>query len=283
MVIVMMSISKKRKLILVCICFVIVIFARHIYNKSKIFYHADYSRIDISDIIRSGDITDEKYMLIFEQTGISPVATKELIEKGKFSLLETLNKLYFNMPETKVTYIAYPITIEENNKTQRTPFVNLKKGDILISFNTHTFDWRHGHCAMVLDAEKDILLEHISVGNTSCTTNTASWGRYPGFLVLRHSDENVGVAAAEYANNKLVGVKYNIFAGMLKKDKSVDEVVDASHCSHIIWQAYKAVGVDLDYNGGRIVTPRDISKSDILKVVQIYGINPRDYVSRIMK
>ncbi len=262
---------------------IVLILARHLNNKNQVFYEPEYKRADISEIIRSESISGDDYMLIYKQTGVSPYAAKELIEKGEFNLLERLNKLYFEKPEVELNYIAYPFTAEEVNTTQTTPIVDLKNGDVLITFNTHTLDWRHGHCGLVVDAEKGILLEHMSVGETSCLTDAKDWGSYPAFLVLRHNNEEMATKAADFAYENLLDIDYNIFAGLINKDKSKNSVVDSSHCSHIIWQAYKAVGVDLDYNGGQIVTPMDISLSDSLEVVQIYGIDPKDYAERIMK
>lgn len=256
---------------------------RHFYGKTKAFYEVPYEKTDISDIIRKESLSDDDYIEIFWQTGVSPYAIKELVKEQNFSLIERLNDLYFEKPKIESTYIAYPITAEEINKTRKTPIVNLKDGDILVSFNTHTFDWRHGHCGIVIDAENDVLLEHMSLGNTSCLTKISDWGRYPGFLVLRYEDEDVASKASLYAKENLLDINYNIFAGLLKKDKSSESPIEGSHCSHIVWQAYKALGIDLDSTGGMIVTPKDISMSDSLKVVQIYGIDPNKYFKRLKK
>ncbi len=256
---------------------------RHFYNKTKAFYEVPYEKIDISEIVRKENISDDDYMMIFRQTGVSPYAIREIIQEQNFPLLERLNDLYFEKPKIESNYIAYPITAEEINKTRKTPLVNLKDGDILVSFNTHTFDWRHGHCGIVIDAKNDILLEHMSLGSTSCLTKISDWGRYPGFLVLRYDDESIASRASLYAKENLLNVNYNIFAGLIKKDKSDEIPIDGSHCSHIVWQAYKTLGIDLDSNNGMIVTPKDISMSDSLKVVQIYGIDPEKYFKRLKK
>lgn len=274
--------SKKGIALIIIGLIMVILVARHVNCVQNAFYTPDYDKKDISGLIRSDKLTQNDYMLIYEQTGVSPVVAKELIKDGDYETLEKLNELYFQEPEIKKNYIAYPVTAEERNETQRTPFVNLKKGDVLVSFNTHTLDWRHGHCGLVLD-DGNILLEHTSIGNTSCVTSAKNWGKYPGFVVLRYKDSAVAEKAAEYAKEHLVDIEYSIFAGIIKKDKSDEEIPESSHCSHIVWQAYKAVGVDIDKNGGPVVTPRDVSMSDELSVVQIYGINPRKYTPRILK
>lgn len=275
--------TKKAKVLIVILVLVVVLLIRHFCNVNNNFYTPDYEKKDISQMVRREHISDDDYMHIFEQTGISPAAAKELIAEGEYEVIEDLHELYFKKPVIKKEYIAYPVTAEERNETQITPLVNLKKGDVLISFNTHTLDWRHGHCGLVLDDKGRILLEHMSIGRTSCTTSAKNWGGYPGFVVLRYPDENVAAKAADYAKEHLVDVDYSIFAGIIKKDKSDEAKPESSHCSHIVWQAYKAVGVDIDKNGGPIVTPCDVAMSKELSVVQIYGVNPKNFTTRILK
>ena len=41
----------------------------------------------------------------------------------------------------------------------------------------------------------------------------------------------------------------------------------AHYCSELVWQAYKALGTDLDSNGGFVVSPDDIARSPYLTVV----------------
>lgn len=275
--------TKKAKALIVVLVLLVALVIRHFYNASNNFYTPDYEKKDISQIIRYEHISDKDYMLIYEQTGVAPAVAKELIADKEYEALRELNERYFNKPQIKKNYIAFPVTAEERNETQKTPLVNLKKGDVLVSFNTHTLDWRHGHCGLVLDEDGSTLLEHMSIGNTSCVTSAKNWGKYPGFVVLRYPDEEIAAQAADYAKEHLVDIDYSIFAGIIKKDKSDEERPESSHCSHIVWQAYKAFGVDIDRDGGPIVTPYDVALSDKLSVVQIYGVNPDKYTPRILK
>ncbi|MBR5535658.1 MAG: hypothetical protein IKU60_03320 [Clostridia bacterium] len=272
--------NGKQRAVATAICLVIFLLAGYFYNMTLSFYEPDIDKVDISAIIKKENLSDEDLMTLFTQTGVSPQAIKDL---GNNGMLISLQEMYFNKPEFKKNYICFPITAEEKNTRQRTPLVKLKKGDIFVSFSTHTLNWRHGHCAIVTDAGKGIILEHMSAGNASCLSKAEKWGRYPAFAVLRYNDEKVASKAADYAIAHLKGVDYNILTGIVNKDKSDDESVDWSHCSHIVWQAYKAVGVDLDSDGGVFVTPEDIAMSEELGVVQIYGINTERYKARILK
>lgn len=274
--------TKKAFAVILFLCFTLLYF-RHLNSEKQAFYQVSYQKQDIGAILDKETLTESDYQLIFEQTGVSPEGAKELIENERTDVLITLNDLYFEKPETKTEFIAYPVTAGERNAEQITPIVDLKNGDILVTFNTHTLDWRHGHCGMVLDADRGILLEHMSIGNTSCMTYADSWGRFPAFVVLRHPDEKVALKASEYALEHLIGVDYNILAGVIKKDKSDEEIPESSHCSHIVWQAYKAMDVDIDDTGGIFVTPENIAMSDELMVVQIYGMDPEKYKDRIAK
>ncbi len=277
-----MRLTKKKRAALFFLIFALAIIVWHIIVANTAIYTPNYEKEDIAELIKSDILSDADYMKIYEQTGVSPYAARELISSGDYETLLSLNEMYFNEQEIEKNFIAYPITLEERNKEQKTPIADLQKGDILITFNTHTMGWRHGHCAIVLDEYGNTLLEHMSIGETSCTTSPISWKKYPAFVVLRHKDKALAEKAADYARENLVEIPYDILAGVINKDKTGEEN-PSSHCSHIVWQAYKSQGVDLDNNKGIFVTPRDISLSDELEVVQIYGMNPKNYTSRIKK
>ncbi|MBE7050600.1 MAG: hypothetical protein E7394_07560 [Ruminococcaceae bacterium] len=275
-----MNILKyKKTLVLVVILIIFII--RHIININTSFYLPDYNYMSLkNDISLMGKEID--YKKIIKYTGLSPFAAKEMINNGDVEKLLKINKTYFQTPDFEKTYIAFPITAQEQNTVSIMPMASLKKGDILITYNTHTFEWRHGHAAIVVDDSGEVILEHMAIGQTSVLSSSSKWSKYPGFIILRHPDEETARRAAEYAYDNLVDIPYNIFAGLTDKDMSDDVSVASSHCSHIVWQAYKAVGCDLDSNRGSVVTPEDIALSDELRVVQIYGINPEKYKDRFL-
>lgn len=279
----MKPLKRKKAFAIILVLFFTVLYFCHIKNVNEVFYQVDYPKGDISKILSKDSLTEEDYTLLFKQTGLSPYVSSKLIKNASTDLLLKMNELYLSPPEIKKEFVAFPVTASERNLNQITPLADLKKGDILVTFNTHTLDWRHGHCGIVLDEKKGILLEHMSIGNLSCLTYAKNWGGYPSFVVLRYPEESVCEKAAEYAKEHLVGIDYNILAGVLKKDKSDEEVPESSHCSHIVWQAYKAAGVDIDPNGGIFVTPLNIAMSDKLQVVQLYGLNPEKYEARLKK
>ena len=265
----------KSKLFLVFIALFIILFIRHKLNERNAYFSPTYAYEKVSP--------SDGYERIFKYTGLSPKGAEDILNEGKVSEFDRLNSLYFEKPKIEKEYIFFPTTVQESLERQSTPIAPLKDGDILVTFNTHTLDWRHGHLSLVTDSESGIILEHMSIGNTSVFSYAKKWGSYPAFAVLRYPDEKISKKAAKYAKEKLKGIPYSIFAGIINKDKSDDENIDSSHCSHIVWQAYKAVGVDLDSDGGRIVTPMDVAKSEKLKLVQIFGLNPGEFNNELMK
>ena len=277
--------SKKRRttVIIYTLVFFLILFIWHIYIGKTVRYIPQYKKENISSLIRKKELASEDFVTIYEQTGVSPYIAKKLLKNENYETLQILNQLYFQKQEIEKSFIAYPITLKERNKEEIIPIADLKRGDILITFSTHTFGWRHGHCAMVLDEDKKVLLEHMSLGEVSCKTSINNWESCPTLLVLRHKNEKVAKKAAEYAQKNLMDIPYNFLAGVIKKDKSDEKPPSSSHCSHIIWQAYKSAGVDLDSNKGIFVTPKDISMSENLEVIQIFGINPEKYTNRIKK
>ncbi len=272
----------KSKGFFIMLAVLVCLIIRHILCISSAFHLPDYQKNDIS-YIEGGSMNKAQYEDLFMQTGLSPAAADDFIESGDFGSIYALQDGFFEKSKFDKNYIAFPITAEERKPDLPTKMAKLKNGDILVTFNTHTLDWRHGHLGLVTDAEHGIILEHASLGNTSCLSHSSSWGRYPAFAVLRYPDGEIAQKAADFARERLVDIGYSIFAGLKNKDKSNMEQIDSSHCSHIVWQAYMAVGEDIDSNGGRIVTPRDVAMCDKLEAVQIFGLNAEEYKERICR
>ena len=71
-------------------------------------------------------------------------------------------------------------------------------------------------------------------------------------------------------------IPYDLTAGIFGPKSADKDKKKGTHCSHLIWQAYRYYGYDLDSDGGLIVTPKDIANSPALEVVQVYGVDPRN-------
>ena len=104
------------------------------------------------------------------------------------------------------------------------------------------------------------------------------WLGYPSFQVLRLKNEQDTAAdelAAVFAEAHLVDVPYQLLAGvrsrMFREQNEAVSVLKGTQCAHLVWYAYMQVGIDLDSDGGILVTPTDIQNSPYLEVIQSYG------------
>ncbi len=170
-------------------------------------------------------------------------------------------------------------------------FTDVRNGDIFISMSTHTLGWRHGHAAVVIDAERGITLEAALWGKPSEKMRMWHWSSYANAVHLRVSEEaaasalaasgiardtsiaasaQLGCLAAAFAEEYENGVMYGLFSGIPDKAPA-PSAFEKTQCAHLVWYAYKQFGLDLDADGSWLVTPRDIAKSDKLVVIEAFG------------
>lgn len=150
---------------------------------------------------------------------------------------------------------------------QHTPLPPLEDGDILLTDCAHSFGWRHGHAAMVVDAARGVTVEAITWLAPSELRAAKSWETYPTFIVLRlrGASRVTRSAVATYAAEHLVGVDYWLTGGLL--GEKAPESPEGGHCAYLVWYAYQRFGYDLDSDGGRLVTVTDLLNSPLLEAV----------------
>lgn len=251
----------------------------------------DYEKEDIGVLLDKASLSEEEYMLLFYQTGLSKTAIDTLYMEGREKELLRLQELFFAEVEmccefnTVISKAEYLVENGEAVRGQDIPVV--EDGDILINFNCHVFGWRSGHAAIVTNAQEEQTLEARLLGMDSTHLNIDYWEAYPSFAVLRLKNASAEErhAIARYAEEHLAGVPYRLTAGIGQVHGRTEEPVRAcmekteeappgTQCAHLVWYAYKQFGYDLDSDGGRIVTPRDIYDSKLLEIVQVYGLKP---------
>lgn len=252
--------------------------------------------------------TETDYSFLCQQTGLFPPAIDALWAQGELASLLGYQKAYFCNP----SYLCEANTIISREERLTEPggricLPALEDGDILITFNCHVFGWRSGHAALVVDAEQGLTLEARVLGTDSAVLSIGHWEEYPSFTVLRLKGTNTVQRAeiASYAREYLVGIPYRVTAGLFAAPAAAfpsegalcpeeamlppelfppaAESVSSqhlavtppagTHCAHLVWYAFRFFGYDLDSDGGRIVTPRDIYDSPLLEPIQTYG-NP---------
>ena len=129
---------------------------------------------------------------------------------------------------------------------------------------------------MVINVNTETLIQSSGYDSPSNTTSTSNIFVRPTFIVLRaNADKNTRNAVSTYAKNNLIGLKYDLLAGIF--ESKAPTTLKRTHCSHIVWYAYNHFGIDIDGNGGKIVTPHDMISSKNLSIVQVFGIDVDKY------
>ena len=160
--------------------------------------------------------------------------------------------------------------------------VDLETGDILVSMSQRFCFYPHGHAAIVTDGKKNEILEARSYQAGSCSCKLSKWSNLSSFVVLRLKEEvvrefikdgakNPAQSASTFAKNNLDGLKYSLLKDMRPLKGTSPKY---TQCAHLVWYAYFSAGLDIDENRGLIVKPVDFLKSDMLEVVQVFGIRP---------
>lgn len=228
----------------------------------------------------AGEIIDtpQEIQLLAQQTGLSEKTIAKMLQENRGAELIRLQEIYY-APITIESLQTTPITVSEwlaeepITGCQGMPLVDVQNGDILITKNSRFLGWRNGHAGLVVDAEKGLVLEALMLGSPSKLCSIKRWEKYPSFQVLRLKEEtSLAAKVATYAAENLVNIPYHLLADVLKSPKADELAIPTgTHCAHLVWYAYKQFGMDLDSDGGIIVTPEDIRNSPYLEVVQSYG------------
>ena len=243
----------------------------------------DYPKIDIREMLSKELLSKSDYGCLFLQTGLARSAIDEL----RISYPDSTQRI-LDYQENFFGDIRYvceknsPISSEEsvvdiNGKyINGTQFASLHNGDILITKASHTYGWRNGHAALVVDAEKGLTLESVVLGTNSCVQDIVKWTNYPNFiqLRLRNSSEVLMNRITQSAVIHLKNIPYDLTIGILSPKFKNSEQTRTTHCSHLVWTAFRNFCYDLDSDGGGLVTPKDIANSPYLEVVQVFGVYP---------
>lgn len=237
------------------------------------YFVPDYPRVALTE--------DSDYETIFLQTGLGRAAVDKLLSVGDFQTILNAQASFFSPPEASCTpLLGWFIREDRLTGGSGTPLVDLRPGDVLITLSTHAFGWRHGHAGLVIDG--GTTLECVLLGTDSTLMNAAHWSAYSNYAVLRLKDVTPKLQrqVAEYGCGTLYGVPYRLTAGLIgPKAPAPDDRQFGLHCAYLAWYAWNHFGYDLDSDGGRLVSSYDLLHSDLLEVVQIYGMDPREFLS----
>lgn len=236
------------------------------------YFVPDYDRIPLGE--------EYDYRAIFLQTGLGRPAVDKLLSTGDFDTILAAQDAFFRPPKSKCTPLLGWFTREDRLELPGTPLVDLQPGDILITLSAHTAGWRHGHAGLVI--QDGTTLESIVLGTDSTLASSAHWHTYSNYAVLRLKNvtPELQQQIVDYSLENLLGVPYRLTSGLLfSKAPAPDEGYFGLYCSYLAWYAWNQFGYDLDSDGGRLVTAYDLLHSDLLEVVQLYGMDPRNFLS----
>lgn len=245
----------------------------------------DYQKMNIEPILTKSQLTDEDYKTLLYQTGLGKPSIDELRSESADSIPVILDfqQKFFK----EIDYVCEsnsPISKEESvvdengNLIDGTQLAPLHNGYIMITKSSHVFGWRNGHAAIIVDAAQGETLESVVLGTNSLIQQTDKWTNYPNFMIFRikGTSEELLNEISQSALKNLNNIPYDFTVGILSSKFEKPGEISGTQCSHLVWEAFKLYGFDLDSDSGMIVTPKDIANSPLLEVVQVYGVDPED-------
>lgn len=230
-----------------------------------------YEKTDLTETLGKEEWTEEDYALLYRQTGLAREPLDALKSKPE-KISEFQDALFY---EGVLGHIDAAVTTPHDYlKGCFAPIAPLKDGDVLVTSSCHTYGWRNGHAAIIVNAQKGLLLESVAPGILSGVSDLTWFRHSSNFIVLRMKGltdaQRTEIAAS--ALEHLRYIPYSLTVGVFSaKDQGLSP--EATHCAHLVWQAYKNFGYDIDRDGGNIVTAHDIATSPLFEVVQVYGFD----------
>lgn len=232
----------------------------------------DYEQADISAVLDAPE-AERDYDLLYRQTGLTKTGIDRCLKTagGKQRIL-SIQSDYFGKYTVNNGYFAPLVCTDYIDKYINHVF--LEDGDIIVTSSTHFSGWRIGHAGLVTNGLFNEVIQASAYGSSSEIGKMSDFTDRVNFMVLRVKDEfasaEVKKQVADYAAQNLCGKKYDISAGVLSSKNKVKR----TQCAHLVWYAYKQYGIDIDGNGGPVVTPRNIANSPKTELVQVFGFNP---------
>ena len=230
---------------------------------------------------------ESDYETFFRQTGLGRSAVDKLQEAGEFEKILEVQEAFWRPAEVSCTPMIGWFTREDKlvpgargrsgvaEEALGPDFVDLQPGDILLTLSTHSLGWRHGHVALVIDEETT--LECAMLGTDSHFCGVQHWRECAQYIVLRVKDVSLEQRqeVVDYACKELQGVPYHLTSGFIgPKAPEPDAEYFGLQCAYLAWYAWNHFGYDLDGDGGRLVSSDDLLRSELLEIVQMYGMDP---------
>lgn len=239
-------------------------------------YTPNVRHLDLKPLLEQDSFSEADYHLLFEQTGLAKPIIDELTAFPDFKdKILDFQKHYLSDIKICQTYMP-PATfcqlIDSTNNQEAKAFTiaPYHKGYIFFTDATHSYGWRHGHVGLVVDEVHGLTLEALCPGSLCSLQSIDKWEYYPTFEMLRLKKTSLKELEliSNYALEELYGLPYSVLSSKKQTPPK------SSQCALLIWQAFNHFGYDLDATGGHFVSPKDIARSPLLEVLQIYGLKP---------
>jgi uncharacterized protein YycO len=278
----------KHKKLLITASILLIIFAiisiLEALTEPSAYIRPDYDKKDISSILEKTNLSDDDYKELFYQTGLGKTAVDEILNHDDgVSEIFKFQENFFKNNKILCESIGIITSQESIVNGEGKPMYGFdlapyENGYVLITKATHSLGWRHGHAAIITDAENKETLEAVILGSNTRFQNINKWRVYPSFMMLKLKDNSQETLdeVAKFAKENLYDIPYGLTVGLTAKKNPVPENIKSTQCSHVAWYPFMQYGFDVDSDGSWLVTPKDIANSDLFEVVQIYGVNPED-------
>lgn len=234
-------------------------------------WRPDYEKTDISGILDKRKLTGNDYAVLYKQTGLTKIGIDRALANGNAGKSRILSIQDDYFAEHKVINEFFAPFVCQDKIDGKVSYAYLEDGDIVVSSSTHISGWRAGHAGLVTSGSGNKILQASVVGETSDFGSMLDFNDRVNFIILSPKvDIETKAQVVEFAKDNLVGKIYDPTVGVLSKKSNTDR----TQCSHLVWLAYHEFGIDLDSNGGLVVTPKDLANSPYVDVVQVFGIDP---------
>ena len=233
-------------------------------------WRPDYEMVDISPILDKENLEDEDYLLLYKQTGLKKIGIDRALAKNDKGIILQIQKDYF--AEHTVKHFAFAPYICFCRIEDDITNIYLEDGDVIISSTTQLVGWRMGHSGLVTNGAIGEVLQAAAIGTVSDFGNIGEFTNSIAFMILSPNvNGEIKKDVVKYASENLVGIKYNPLRGLFSSKYNIND----TQCAHLVWYAYNHFGIDIDGNGGGLVTPKDFANSAKMEVVQVFGFNPK--------
>ena len=131
--------------------------------------------------------------MIFEQSGLGRPAVDSLINENRIGDFEYYRNYYlrdkdFTCVRTAIFAKHEAVTDNEGNRILNPEFADIQNGDVIITLSIHSLGWRHGHAAIVTNAETGETAQAVRIFEKSDFGTVTEWIDLPLVAVLRVKD-----------------------------------------------------------------------------------------------